>query len=586
VFFRRKHVGCHEYLQIVANERIAGRHRQSVIATLGRIDELEQSGTLERLLRSGARFCEQVLVLSALERGQAEILATRRIGAPLIFERLWQETGCAAVIEALAAERGFGFALERAVFLTVLHRLLDPGSDRAAARWRDAYAIPGTDDLDLHHLYRAMAWLGEELADQRGAGLAPRTTKDRIEEALFARRRHLFNALGIVLYDTTSLYFEGNGGTLGQFGHSKDHRPDLRQVILAVVVDAEGRPILSELWPGNTTDVTTLLPVIARLKQRFLISRVRVVADRGMISAATIAELERQGIEYVLGVRERRAKEIAGVLAECPAAVPLSIPKAVERDTTDLMISEVVRGAGPSRRRYIVCRNEAEAEKDAAEREAILASLREKLKASDLALVGNRGYRRFLKPVGGKSFAIDPARVEADARFDGVYVLRTNASASALEIAITYRQRYLVEEIFRSAKALLATRPVFHKCDDTIRGHIFCSFLALVLRKELMDRLAAAGRDLEWAEVIFDLERLVETEIVQDGKRFLVRPAAPGCAGVVFQAVGVALPPMVRAVGPPSAPPRSPQGRPKRRKRGANAAKASANLLEEQIFPN
>jgi hypothetical protein len=586
VFFRRKQSGRHEYLQIVANERVAGRHRQSVIATLGRVDELEQSGTLERLLRSGARFCEQALVLSALERGQAEILSARRIGAPLIFERLWQETGCAAVIEALAAARGFGFALERAIFLTVLHRLIDPGSDRAAARWRAAYAIPGTEELDLHHLYRAMAWLGEDLADQRDAGLTPRTTKDLIEEALFAGRRQLFNDLGIVLYDTTSLYFEGDGGTLGRFGHSKDHRPDLKQVILAVVVDAEGRPILSELWPGNTTDVTTLLPVIARLKQRFLINRIRVVADRGMISAATIAELERQGIEYVLGVRERRSKEIASVFAECATAVPLSIPKAADRGTTDLMISDVVRGDGPLRRRYIVCRNEAEAEKDAAEREAILESLRQKLKASDLALVGNRGYRRFLKPVGEKRFAIDPARVEADARFDGVYVLRTNAKASALEIAITYRQRFIVEDIFRSSKSLLATRPVFHKCDETIRGHIFCSFLALVLRKELMDRLAAAGRDLEWAEVIFDLERLIETEIVQDGKHFLVRPAAPGCAGVVFQAVGVALPPMVRAARPPPAPPPSPQGRPKRPERGANAASASANMLKEQIFPN
>src|SRR5918995_415251 len=181
-----------------------------------------------------------------------------------------------------------------------------------------------------------------------------------------------------------------------------------------------------------------------------------------------------------------------------------------------------------ARRRYIVCRNEAEAEKDAAEREAILDSLREKLKASDLALVGNRGYRRFLKPAGGQRFAIDPARVAADARFDGVYVLRTNARASALEIAITYRQRYVVEDIFRSAKSLLATRPIFHKCDETIRGHIFCSFLALVLRKELMDRLAAAGRDLEWAEGIFDLERLGGAGVSQDGQRLPGTPGAPG----------------------------------------------------------
>jgi hypothetical protein len=141
-------------------------------------------------------------------------------------------------------------------------------------------------------------------------------------------------------------------------------------------------------------------------------------------------------------------------------------------------------------------------------------------------------------------------------------VIRTNATASALEIALRYRQRSLVEDIFRSAKSLLETRPIFHKCDETIRGHIFCSFLALILRKELMDRLTAAGHPLrsgrgqvlEWAEVIFDLDRLVETEITQDGKRFLVRPHAPGSSGAVFQAVGVALPPMVRQTQPPPEP--------------------------------
>lgn len=253
MFFRRKRVGRHEYLQIVRNERIEGRHRQSVIATVGRTEDLERSGLLERLLRSGARFCEQAMVLSSLDGGQADVVGSRRIGGPLIFERLWRETGCQAAISALLADRGFAFPVERAVFLTVLHRLIDPGSDRAAELWREAYAIDGLEGLDLHHLYRAMGWLGEELADQDGAGIGPRTTKDLIEEAVFAHRRSLFSDFGLVLYDTTSLYFEGRGGdSLGQYGHSKDHRPDLRQVVLAVVIDGEGRPICSELWGPAT----------------------------------------------------------------------------------------------------------------------------------------------------------------------------------------------------------------------------------------------------------------------------------------------------------------------------------------------
>ena len=181
------------------------------------------------------------MVLSAASDDTAIKIAVHRIGPALVFERLWEETGCRAVITELAGNRKHGFALERAVFLTVLHRLFVSGSDRAADRWREDYAIAGVEGLDLHHLYRAMAWLGEELPEKEQDGrtpFAPRCVKDVVEERLFAHRRDLLTRLDLVFMDTTSLYFEGAGGqTLGQHGYSKDHRPDLRQMILAVLID-------------------------------------------------------------------------------------------------------------------------------------------------------------------------------------------------------------------------------------------------------------------------------------------------------------------------------------------------------------
>jgi hypothetical protein len=223
MFFRRKHSGRTEYLQIVKNERVEGKPRQSVIATLGRVDELAQDGTLDRLLRSGARFAHTAVVLTAYERGEATKVATRQLGPALAFERLWQETGCRQVIGDLAGEREFQFDLERAVFLSVLHRLFDPGSDRAAEKWRHGLVIDAVGDLELHQLYRAMGWLGDELADQSGRGRGPRTTKDLVEERLFALRNNLFSELSLVFLDTTSLYFEGAGGqSRGQYGHSKE----------------------------------------------------------------------------------------------------------------------------------------------------------------------------------------------------------------------------------------------------------------------------------------------------------------------------------------------------------------------------
>ncbi|MCI0653099.1 MAG: hypothetical protein L0Y39_01280 [Methylococcaceae bacterium] len=203
--------------------------KQRVIATLGRLDQLRADGKLEALFCSGVRFCEKALLLSAHEQGEAPIVSARRLGAVKVFERLWQETGCQGVVLDLLRSRRFEFPVDQAIFLTVLHRLIAPGSDRACERWREDYAIDGIEGLDLHHLYRAMFWLGEELADQQGATpFSPRCTKDRIEEKLFARRRDLFSHLESVFFDTTSIYFEGEGGeTLGRRGFSKDHRPDL-----------------------------------------------------------------------------------------------------------------------------------------------------------------------------------------------------------------------------------------------------------------------------------------------------------------------------------------------------------------------
>ena len=193
-------------------------------------------------------------------------------------------------------------------FLTSF-RLFVSGSDRFCEKWMGDYAIPGIAGLKLHHLYRAMAWLGEELDPAAEGDLAPRCVKDAIEEALFARRRDLFTDLSLVFMDTTTLSFYGAGGdVLGAHGHSKDHRPDLRQMVLAVVLDGEGRPVCTEMLPGNTADMTVLLPIVDCLRSRFGIGRLCVVADRGMISAATIAALEKRGLDYTSWARASAAR--------------------------------------------------------------------------------------------------------------------------------------------------------------------------------------------------------------------------------------------------------------------------------------
>jgi hypothetical protein len=549
LYTRVKKVGPYSYLQLVEGYREGSKVKQRVVATIGRLDQLKESGALQSLARTTARHCDELLLLDAHLRGEAIKVAAFRIGAGLIFERLWRETGCYEVLRDLSADRNFSFSVERAVFLTVLHRLFNPGSDRAAHSWIPGYRIQGVEQLELHHLYRAMAWLGEALPPPMQAGsspFGPRTTKDLVEEALFHRQsvQQLKQRI-LVLIDTTSFYFYGRGGRLGKHGYSRDHKPQLRQLVLAQVLDESGLPLCCEVWPGNTTDPKALVPLVNRLRERFGIRDICVVADRGMISAGTVEQLEQAGWSYILGARMRNEREVdRDVLSRGGRYTVVRGPRSSPSDPSPLKVKEVIVGDN----RYVVCKNEERAKIEAEQRESILSSLMQKLNhGGPKSLVGNSAFRKLLRSTGVK-FEVDQAAVKRAARYDGTWVLRTNTDWPADFVAFCYKQLCLVEDSHRTMKTILETRPIYHHRDDTIRGHVFCSSLALRLRHELLKRLAALKVDASWSQVIQDLDVLTETELEHEGKRFQLRGQPTGCCSAVFQAVGVALPPTVRQV--------------------------------------
>ena len=272
MFVRVKKSGPHEYLQIVHNQRIDGTVRQQVVATLGRLDVLRSSGQLDALLHSCAKFSDHVAVLDATRQEDFEPQdAASRSAAGL--RTAMEELGLPQVIQTLLAGRKFEFSIERAIFLTALHRLMISGSDRAAERWCRSYALPGMEDLELHHLYRAMGWLGEPLplaeqpADQR---LGPRCRKDLIEQRLFSRRRDLFQSLELVFFDMHEHLLRGEG--------RRESGPIRLQQGPSSRLEADGgrrgagqhgATACCFLLPGNTADITTLIPVIDQLKERF-----------------------------------------------------------------------------------------------------------------------------------------------------------------------------------------------------------------------------------------------------------------------------------------------------------------------------
>jgi len=544
MFARLKKSGQYQYLQIVENRRDGKKTVQRVIATIGRMDQIQAGSDIETLVRSLSRFSQKVLLILS---GKSDVHASaKKVGPSLIFDRLWKELDIGRIIQAHLAERKFGFDVERAIFLTVLHRLFVSGSDRYCDKWHRDYVINGVDDLRLHHFYRALAFLGEELENQEGkTPFAPRCIKDLIEEGMFRVRRNLFTGVDVVFFDTTSIYFEGAGGeTIGQFGHSKDHRPDLHQMVVGVVLDNEGNPVCCEMWPGNTADVKSLIPVIERIRRRFQIKQFCIVSDRGMISKETLAHLEKENIPYILGARMRMVKEIKEEVFSRAGRYREVYPEGISsKDPSPLKVKEV----NVDDRRYIVCLNERQVRKDAADRQAIIDALQEKIKSNPKSLVGNKGYRKYLS-LDRDTVSINQQKISDEERFDGKWVLKTNTTMTPEQVALKYKELWQVEHVFRDMKTILDTRPIFHKRDETIRGHVFCSFLALVLRKELDRRLEKAGQCFEWADIKQDIKALQEITIENNGKTLAVRSECIGACGKVFQAVGIAMPPTIREI--------------------------------------
>jgi len=542
MFARVKKSGQYQYLQIVENRKVKGKVKQRVIATVGRLDQLKEKDRIETLIRSLSRFSEKVLLILS---GKSDVSAfSKKIGPVIVFERLWKELNLKNIIQNLLSDRKFEFDVERAIFLTVLHRLFVSGSDRSCEKWHRDYNIEGVRTLSLHHLYRAMTFLGEQTWDQTDATpFSPRCTKDLIEESLFFERRNLFTKLNLVFFDTTSLYFEGEGGEIiGRKGHSKDHRPDLNQMVVGAVIDGNGNPICCEMWPGNTADVKTIIPVVDRIRSRFKVVNCCIIADRGMISSENKKELEKRGIFYILGARMRKVKEIKEEVLSHPGRYKDVRPEgSLSKDPSPLKVKEVSLNGN----RYVVCLNPKQARKDAKDRQTIIDSLQKKIETNPKGLIGNKGYRKYLR-IEKDSVSINREKTEWESRFDGKWVLNTNTDLPADQVALKYKELWQVEQVFRDIKSILETRPIYHQKDENIRGHVFCSFLALVLRKELDRRLAQAGHSFEWADIKQDLKALQEVKINENGKSLAIRTESIGTCGKVFKSVGVAIPPTIR----------------------------------------
>ncbi len=513
------------YLQLAHNERHpdTGSPVAKVIHSFGRAEGVDRAA-LARLVSSISRFLTPAEAAAAATGMDVEVVDSRRLGGTWTLDRVWERLGIGAAIRRAAEGRRLdGAAVERVVFALVAQRALEPGSKLAATTWAaERVVVDGLTGFSDDQAYRAMDFLLEALGEIAGG--------------VFTSVAHLLNLdLDIVFVDTTSTCWEvevpdeladlkdkadDDGITrpveAGKraFGHSKDFRTDLPQVVIAMAVTRDGVPVRCWTFPGNTAD-TAIIRTVKDDLAGWNLSRMVWVADRGFASAANRAYLTRGGGHYI------HAEKLRNTNSEAAAA--LARPGRYRTVAGNLRVKEVAVAPGGDgdgddgarTQRFVVCHNPEQADRDAAVRTQLVAHLRSLIASSDSwsdrrrdelvgSLKGKPGLRRYLRRTGGGLLRVDAAAVKREQHLDGKWLLRTSdTTLTPDDLAAAYKQLLQVERGWRDMKGALGLRPVFHYREDRIRAHVQLCWLALLLL-----RVVENATNDTWRNVRHELDRM------------------------------------------------------------------------------
>jgi hypothetical protein len=504
------------YVQVAHNRRVEGVTQAEVLVNLGREDHLDSEG-LRRLVGSINRYLGEADDAGHTVDGPGEglsVVASRPAGVAWLLDGLWRQLGVDTALGKVLGGRKFTTAVERVIFAMVANRALDPMSKLATAEWATHdVALPGLDAMDDDQAYRAMDLLVE--ADAQA----------QVQEAVFFAVADLLNLeVDLLFFDTTSTYFErdSDDGDRGfrRYGHSKDHRADLPQIVIGLAVTREGIPVRCWCWPGNTND-QSVLPQVKDDMRGWRLGRVVTVVDRGFSSDANLAYLRRAGGHWIAGERMRDGS------ADVQAV--LSRQGRYQQVRDNLRVKEVQLDQTPDRR-WIICHNPIEAERDKTQRDAAVARLQAELdtiaaaRARDAARAKKAGRKisddahrkaecalrdhptlgRYLRQTPAGRLQIDRAAIKAEERLDGKYLLSTSdPTMTAEDVALGYKNLLEAERGFRDLKSTLELRPVFHRIEPRIRAHVLLCWLAL-----LLIRVAERRCDTTWRQIATELGRV------------------------------------------------------------------------------
>lgn len=506
------------YVQVAHNRRVEGTTQAQVLVNLGREDGLDVDG-LRRLVRSINRYLGEPDTVGGdvveVAGDGLSVVESRPAGTAWLLDGLWHQLGVDHALAKVLGRRRFSTDVERVLFALVANRAIDPMSKLATAEWAtNDVALPGVGAMDEDQAYRAMDLL--VAADAQA----------EVQEAVFFAVADLLNLeVDLLFFDTTSTYFERDSeepddGGFRRYGHSKDHRPDLPQIVIGLAVTREGIPVRVWCWPGNTND-QAILPEVKDGLRGWRLGRVVTVVDRGFSSDANLAYLRRAGGHWIAGERMRDGSP--------DAQEALSRQGRYQAVRDNLRVKEVHLDRTPDRR-WIVCHNPAEAERDKAQRDAAIARLESELAAikaarardaarakktgrkisdeahrkAECALRDHRTLGRYLRQTTTGRLQLNRSAIRAEERLDGKYLLSTSdPDLTAEDVALGYKNLLEAERGFRDLKSTLELRPVFHRLEPRIRAHVLLCWLAL-----LLIRVAERRCDSTWRRITTELGRV------------------------------------------------------------------------------
>jgi hypothetical protein len=508
------------YVQLAHNRRVDGVTQAQVLLNLGREDQLDRDG-LRRLVASINRYLgEPDGGLPPADAAQLAgegltVTGSRPVGTVHLLDGLWQALGVDTALRKVLGPRRFTTNVERVLFALAANRAIDPMSKLSAAEWAsNDVAIGGLAAMDEDQAYRAMDLLVE--ADAQA----------EVQEAVFFAVADLLNLeVDLLFFDTTSTYFERGTEEAGEdafrvYGHSKDHRPDLPQIVIGLAVTKEGIPVRVWCWPGNTSD-QTILPEIKDDIRGWRLGRIITVVDRGFSSSDNLAYLRRGGGHFIAGMRMRDGNPLVEQV--------LSRQGRYQQVKENLRVKEVTVEATDVR--YIICHNPEQADRDRTAREDAITRLeaelarikaaRERDRAkktsknakrkaeaahtkAECALRDHPALGRWLRQQANGRLAIDRAKIKAEERLDGKYLIATSdPHISAEDATLGYKNLLEAERGFRDLKSSLLLRPVFHRLEHRIRAHVLLCWLAL-----LLIRVAERRTSMTWRRIATELGRI------------------------------------------------------------------------------